>query len=330
MTAHNESPVLAVDIGGSKILTAVFSGSGEMQSKKVTRTVAGEGVDTVVERLCRAINEHLVEENLLPSALTGIGIACAGGVDPERGVVVTPSPNLPGWYDVPLREIIEKRFGARAFVLNDASAAALGEQRHGAGKDVDNLVLITLGTGIGGGIIIDGKLYQGAAGGAGEIGHMTVDVSGPDCDCGNTGCLEVLASGKAIAREAVRRIDNGESSLLVEMVNGKIEDITAEDVVDAEREGDLLAGEVLTGASHYLGVGLVNIVNIFNPEMIIIGGGLAETGDLLLGLAKEIVDKRAYGISARSVRIVTAALGNEAGVYGAAVYANEHIVRRMA
>ena len=330
MKAQYESPVLAADIGGSKILTAIFSGNGEIQSRNTTQTIAGEGVAAVVERLCQGIDQHLDENNLEPSKLNGIGIACAGGVNPDRGVVVTPSPNLPGWHDVPLGEIIEKRFGVTTCILNDASAAALGEQRDGVGIGTDNLVLVALGTGIGGGIIIDGKLYQGAAGGAGEIGHMTVDEKGPPCECGNTGCLEMFASGKAIAREAIRHISDGEKSSLVEMADGQIENITAENVVAAARDGDSLANEVLSRSSHYLGVGMVNIVNIFNPEMIIIGGGLAEIGELLLEPAKEIVKKRAFGISAQSVKIVTTGLGNEAGVYGAAVYANEHLVRRTA
>lgn len=320
-----DKKVLAVDIGGSKILTAVFSGDGEIESRKTTPTKAGEGVEAVINRLVEAIGNHLEENNLEATDLSSIGIACAGGVNPEMGVVVTPSPNLPGWYDVPLGEIVENKFGVRTCILNDASAAALGEQRYGAGKGIENLVLITLGTGIGGGIIIDGKLYQGAVGSAGEIGHMTVDESGPACDCGNTGCLEVLASGKAIARDAVKRLESGEKSSLTD-----IESITAEDVVAAAKSGDALAREVLARASHYLGVGLVNVVNIFNPEMIIISGGLGEVGNLLLDPARDMVNERAFGISARSVRIVPAELGNDAGIYGAAVYANEHIVRRTA
>ena len=177
---RRDEKVLAVDIGGSKILTAVFSGDGTIMSRKTAQTKAGEGVEAVMNRLCEAIGNHLKDNDLKANDLTGIGIACAGGVNPESGVVVTPSPNLPGWHNVPLGEIIEKRFGVSVRVLNDASAAALGEQRFGAGIGVDNLVLVALGTGIGGGIIVGGKLYQGAAGGAGEIGHMTVDENGPD------------------------------------------------------------------------------------------------------------------------------------------------------
>ena len=321
LKANKGLPVLAVDIGGSKILTAIFSESGEMKSRKVTPTEADEGVAAVIQRLNRAISEHLEEDNIEAAGLAGIGIACAGGIDTERGVVVTPSPNLPDWYNVPLREEIEKRFGAPTAVLNDANAAALGEQRFGAGRGKKHLVLLTLGTGIGGGIVIDGKLYQGVCGAAGELGHMTVDESGPACGCGNTGCLEMLASGRAIAREAARRINAGEKSLLTG-------DITAEKVAIAAKEGDTLAKEVIGGAAHYLGVGLVNIVNIFSPEMIVLGGGMAEIGEILLGPAKELVKKRAFGISARAVEIVTAQLGNEAGVYGAAAYARESIIRR--
>ena len=238
-------------------------------------------------------------------------------------MVVTPSPNLPDWTDVPLRNIVEELFGIDTFVLNDASSAALGEQRHGAGQGVKNLVLLTLGTGIGGGIIINGELYLGARGGAGEIGHMTVEENGPICGCGNTGCLEMLASGRAVAREATSRISQGEKSLLTEIVGVKVEDITAELVGDAAGKGDVLAQEVLSRASHYLGVGLVNMVNIFNPEMIVLGGGMAELGSLFIDPAREIAMARPFSISARAVKIVTARLGNEAGVYGAAVYTIE-------
>jgi len=330
VTAQYELPVLTADIGGSKILTAIFTGNGEIQSRNIIQTGADEGVEAVIERLVRAIGRHLEDSNLEQSNLSGINIACAGGVDSERGVVVTPSPNLPGWHDVPLRDVIEARFGVTTTVLNDASAAALGEHRYGVGKGVNNLVFISLGTGIGGGIIVDGHLYQGASGAAGELGHMTIDANGPTCGCGNIGCLEMFASGKAIVREAIKRIRDGRKSSLTEVVDGKTEDITVETIAAAAKGGDSLALEVLARASHYLGVGLVNMVNIFNPEMIIIGGGMADIGGLLLEPAREMVKKRAFGISARAVNIVTAGLGNEAGIYGAVAYAREQKIRRTA
>jgi glucokinase len=195
---------------------------------------------------------------------------------------------------------------------------------------VRDLVLFTLGTGIGGGIIADGKLYLGACGGAGELGHMTVAADGPVCGCGNTGCLEMLASGRAVERDAVSRLQKGEKSVLPGMVGGDIESITAEHVGEAARNGDPLARDVLARAAYYLGIGMVNAVNIFNPEMVVCGGGMAELGDMIIGPGRRMVDERAFSISSRAVRIVTAQLGNEAGVYGAAAFVRERLKGRTA
>jgi glucokinase len=322
-------PVLAVDIGGTKILTAVFASAGKMLASEICPTLADEGLAAVLERLCRFMGEFLEKNSLEPSRLAGIGIACAGGIDTNRGVVVTPSPNMPDWVDVPLADIIHKRFGVKTCVINDASAAALGEHLYGVGKGVKDLVLFTLGTGIGGGIIADRKLYLGAVGSAGELGHMTVDVNGPRCGCGNTGCLEMLASGRAIERDAIGRLHQGAASSLSAMVKGEIEEITAAQVGEAARSGDPLACEVISRAAYYLGIGLVNAVNIFNPEMVVLGGGMAELGDMLIEPARRMVTERAWSVSSRAVRIVTALLGNEAGVYGAAAFVLDRLKGRM-
>ena len=302
-------------------MTAIFAADGQMLAKDVVPTLAHEGIDPVIGRLCSAIVSLLDRNSMKSSQLGAVSIACAGGIDTRRGVVVTPSPNMPGWVDVPLGDIIQKKYKVDTFLVNDASAAALGEYRFGVGRGVKNLVLFTLGTGIGGGIIADGKLYLGAVGGAAELGHMTVDANGPRCGCGNTGCLEMLASGTAIARDAIGCIRQGEKSSLIDMLGGKLEDITAEAVGRAARNGDRLARDVIARAAYYLGIGMVNIVNIFNPEMIVIGGGMAELGDMLIEPGRRMVAERAFSISARLVRIVTAQLGNEAGVYGAAAFA---------
>jgi glucokinase len=319
-------PVLAVDIGGTKILTAIFSPDGKMLASQVCPTLVDEGMAAVIERLCQFMEECLEKNSLVSSQLAGIGIACAGGIDTRRGVVVTPSPNMPDWVDVPLADIFSKRLGVNTYIVNDASAAALGEHLYGAGKGVKDLILFTLGTGIGGGIIADGKLYLGAVGSAGELGHMTVDVNGPKCGCGNTGCLEMLASGRAIERDAIGRLSQGGNSSLYAMVNGKIDEITAEQVGEAARNGDPLASEIISRAAYYLGIGLVNAVNIFNPEMVVIGGGMAELGDMLIEPARRMVAERAFSVSSRAVRIVTALLGNEAGVYGAAAFVLDQAV----
>lgn len=315
-------PVLAIDLGGTKITTAIVSGDGQVIAKERRLTLAEERQTSVINQLLSATDHLLSSKNIDSSELGGISIAAAGGIDIERGLV-TSSPHLPGWHDVPLRDMVKDKYRVNTFLLNDASAAALGEHRFGAGKGVNNLVLLTLGTGIGGGIIIDGKLYNGPSGSAGEIGHMTVDVNAPRCICGNIGCLEMFVSGTAMAGEAKKRIAQGENSSLVEMAAGKIEEITAEEIGTAAREGDSLALDITQKAATYLGVGMVNIVNIFNPEMIIVGGGLSALGDLMLDTARKVVEERAFPVSAQAVRIVPAELGDEAGVRGAAVFAIE-------
>ncbi len=315
-----ELPVLAIDLGGTKIIAAIISSKGQVMAREYQLTLADEGPQSVIKRLLSMIDHLLSLSSLESSQLDSISVAAAGGIDFEKGVI-TLSPNLPGWHDIPLRDIIREKYRADTFLINDTSAAALGEHQFGAGKGVNNLIMLTLGTGIGGGIIINGKLYTGPSGSAGEIGHMTIDVAGPKCNCGNIGCLEKLVSGTVVAKEAIRCISQGEKSSLTELAEGGIENITAEEVEVAARNGDSLAKEVISKAAAYLGIGLVNLVNIFNPEMIIIGGGLANMGDLLLEPARRIVRERAFQLSARLVRIVPAQLGGNAGVLGAAIFA---------
>lgn len=322
----HEPPVLAVDIGGTKIITAIISGDGRVAARDRCLTLAAGGVSSVIDRLFSAVDKLLDLNNMEPPQLGGISLAAAGAIDSGRGLI-TVSPNLPGWRDVPLGDMVRERYRIDVFLVNDASAAALGEHRFGAGRGISNLVLLTLGTGIGGGIVINDELYLGACGSAAEIGHMVIDIDGPGCACGNNGCLEALASGTAVARDAVGRIGQGERSSLTEMVDGAIESITAEQVGAAAQNGDSLALDVISRAGTYLGIGMANLVNIFNPEMIILGGGMAGLGGLFMEPARCVVDERAFPVSAQAVRIVTAQLGEEAGVYGAAAFAFERIRR---
>ena len=311
-------------MGGTKIRAAIVSSKGQMIARKYCLTLADEGPQSVINRILLAIDHLLSQSNIESSKLGSISIAAAGAIDFDRGVVAT-SPNLPGWHDIPLRDMVREKHGVNTFLINDADAAALGEHHFGAGRGVKNLVLLTLGTGIGGGIIINSKLYTGLYGSAAEIGHMTIDVNGAKCKCGNIGCLETLASGTAVAREAIRRIGQGEKSSLTQIVEGRIENITAEEVSLAAQGGDSLALAVISKAATYLGVGMVNLVNIFSPEMIIVGGGMAKMGDLLLEPARQVVKERACLLLARGVRIVTAQLGDDAGVLGAAVFARQQL-----
>jgi len=313
-------PVVAVDLGGTKILAAVVSQDGKALVRKRYDTMANEGVDSVVNRIFSAINDIVNACNMSLTELGGISVAAAGAIDMKRGIV-TASPNLPGWCDVPLRDIIGDRFKTISFLINDAKAAALGEHRYGAGKGAKNLIYLTVSTGIGSGIIIDGKLYFGESGSAGELGHMTIDVNGPLCGCGNRGCWEALASGSALAKDAINRIQGGNKSMITEMVGGNLEKITAETVSIAAERGDSLALDVVLRAAKYLGIGLANVVNIFNPEMIVIGGGVSKMGELLLTPARQEMRTRAFRLAAEAVSIVPAVLGDENGVLGAAAYA---------
>ena len=328
-TKKSELPSLAIDLGGTKIFAAIISNKGQVIAKERCLTLADKGPEVVINRILSAIDHILHQRNLNLSQLDSISIAAAGAIDSKKRLI-TSSPHLPGWYDVPLRDIVKGKYKVNTFLINDASAAALGEQHFGIGRGVDNLILLTVGTGIGGGIIINGRLYSGASGSAGEIGHTTIDVNGPRCDCGNTGCLEALVSGTAVTKEAIRRIRQGERSSLTEIVEGKIENITAEKVLIAAQDGDSLTSKVILKAATYLGVGLVNLVNIFNPEMIIISGSVAKMGDLLLNPARQVVRERAFQLSARAVQIVPAQLGDDAGVLGAAVFAfQQEVTRRI-
>ena len=317
-----ELPVLAIDIGGTKIIAAIISDEGQLMAREYCPTLADEGPQAVIKRIFSTIDRLLGLRNVGVSQLHSISVAAAGAIDFARGIV-TLSPNLPGWRDIPLRDIVKEKYGVNTFLLNDASAAVLSEHRFGAGRGLNNLIYITVSTGIGSGIMINGELYSGVSGGAGEIGHTTIDVNGPGCSCGNIGCLEMLASGTAMAREAIRRIKAGERSSLTKITKGKIENITAEEVSIAAQGGDSLALEVISQAATYLGVGLVTLVNVFNPEMIIIGGGMSKMGDLLLNPARQVVKERAYQLLAQAVRIVPAELGDNAEVLGAAIFARQ-------
>ena len=315
--------ILGVDLGGTKIAAALATTQGEIVARGRRPTPAQAGPDAVINSVCATINEVLSAKELQPSRLSGIGIAAAGIIDSANGKVIF-SPNLPGWHEVPLREAIEQRFGIPAYLGNDANLAALGEWRFGVEKKVANLIYVTVSTGIGGGIIADGKLYTGACGAAGEIGHMTIDVNGPRCRCGNIGCWETLASGTALAREAVKRITEGARTSIIELVGGDVSKIDAKIVGLTAKQGDELAQELVSRLGYYFGVGLANLVNIFNPELILVGGGVAKMGDLLLQPAIKVVKERAFSTSANAVEIKPATLGDDSGILGAVAFILEH------
>jgi glucokinase len=312
-------PVLVIDLGGTKFVTALVSPDGQIIAREYNPTLADEGCEAVVRRLLLAMHRIADTAGIPLVSVSTIAVAAAGAVDSSRGMV-TNSPNLPGWQDIPLRGIVEKETGIRTAVVNDASAAALGELYFGAGQGVGNMIFLTVSTGIGGGIIIGGRLYTGSSGCAGEIGHTTVDINGPRCSCGNIGCLEMLASGKAVAREAQRLVRQGGKTILTELAEGEVSNITAQTVAAAAQQRDPVALSVVSRAAEYLGVGMVNLVNIFNPEVIVVGGGMAKMGDALLDGARKVVLDRAFNLPAQTVRIVAGHLGDNAGVLGAVAW----------
>jgi glucokinase len=228
-----------------------------------------------------------------------------------------------------LRDIIQDKLGKKAFLINDANAAALGEFYFGAARGIRNFIYITLSTGIGGGIVIDGKIYTGAIGTAGEVGHMTIDDKGPICNCGNRGCWETLASGTALAREARHRVKEGIRTSILEYAGGDVEKVTAQVIHSAAEQGDSLAKKLISGTGYYVGVGLANLINIFNPELIVIGGGLSNIGDLLLRPAFKVAGERAYKEAFQAVRFASAGLGRNSGVLGAAAFALQEMKKDL-
>jgi len=322
--ALSEKPVVAVDIGGTKITSAVITREGKMISRIYRLTLAQEGPQKVIHRMVDAVKLSVRKAGLELSGLGGIGIAAGGITDIGKGLV-SEAPNLPGWHNIPLRDRLADSLGKPVFLLNDASAAALGEHRMGAGRGLDNLIYITVSTGIGGGLIINGQLYNGADGCAAEIGHMIILVDGPACKCGKHGCFEALASGTAIARMARERLAAGGKSCLAELTRGKIEDVTAEMVAEAARRNDELALSVINEAARYLGIGLANLVNIINPQMIIIGGGVSKMGAMLFTPARKAMKEHAFKLPARTVRVVRPRLGMDAGLFGVAIYTQESL-----
>jgi glucokinase len=322
MGESHDSLALGIDLGGTKILTAVVDEQGKMLSRDHSITPAKEGQQAVVRSILESASRALDQAQIAASDLTAIGIGAPGLSNLETGILFT-SPNLPGWKDVPLRDIIENELGSKAFLINDANAAAVGELYLGAGRGARNLIYITVSTGVGGGIIIDGKIYTGSIGIAGELGHMVIDDEGPACNCGNRGCWETLASGTALAREARHRINEGTATSILKYADGNIEKINAEAIHEAAQAGDKLAKELIGQTAYYLGVGMANLINIFNPEVIVIGGGLSNMGDMLLKPAFEEAGGRAFKQSYQAVRFARAELGRDSGVRGAAAFALE-------
>jgi glucokinase len=317
---------LGIDLGGTKILTSVINPRGEMLSRDHSITPAAKGPEGVIQAILESAERALAGASIGMDGVSAVGVGAPGLADTEAGILYT-SPNLPGWEDVPLRDILQERFKKKAHLINDGNAAALGEYYFGAAKGISHFIYVTISTGIGGGIVVDGKILKGSRGLAGEVGHMTIADEGPLCHCGNRGCWEALASGTALAKAAQKRIETGAQTAILSFAEGRIDKVTAQTVQAAAEKGDPLANELILKTAYYFGVGLANLVNIFNPEMIVIGGGLSNMGDRLLKPAYQVAGERAFDRSFRMVRFVRAGLGRNSGVLGAAAFAFDEMKR---
>jgi glucokinase len=306
--------IVGVDLGGTRVRAVLADGSGNFLARASKPTEATHGQNHVINNIVHTIQEVL--KNTDHSQIVGLGMGAPGPLNPKTGVVYSP-PNLPGWNNVPLSEILEDRLGIPVYLGNDASLAALGEYTFGAGKNYRYLVYITISTGIGGGIIEDGRMIDGAKGAAGEIGHMTIEAFGPRCNCGNYGCFEVLASGTGIRRRAIELLQSGQSSLMLELVHGQPEKVTAETVLQAAKKNDEAARELIRQTGIYLGVGITNALHLFNPEIIVIGGGVSQMGEMLTQPMLEEIERRAMPAFRENVPVVVTQLGDDIGLYGA-------------
>ena len=308
--------LLGIDIGGTNVKAALVSVEGAVASFAAAEWSGGPPSDAV--DAARALADRLLDEGSDPPEACGCG--CAGLVDRDRGIVRL-SPNLPSWRDVELAKALEDGLGLRTAVENDANAAAYAEFVVGAARGSDNAVMLTLGTGIGGGIVLGGKLYRGSHGAAGEIGHSPIDPDGPPCSCGARGCLEALSNAFSITERAANLVAGGRPSSLAALAAKKI--LTAKDVGDAAAAGDQVALEALSSTGAALGAGLATIVQFLDPDVVVVGGGVASVGEHLLGPARDEMVARVQGSEFRAPRVVPAELGEAAGVVGAALLARD-------
>jgi glucokinase len=311
-----KNAVAGIDIGGTKIALALETVEGERISSRQFPTLVERGPELILDNLASVVNEMSAASD---ARLLAVGLGCPGSVDKERGLVLSPI-NLPGWHEFPIVRSIKERLGVPVVIENDAKLAALGEHTYGAGRGFSDIVFFTISTGIGGGVIVKGEILQRL--GAGEVGHMTVMPGGPRCGCGCRGCLDALCSGTAIARRARALLAKGEASIINEMVS-RLEEITAQTVAAAAQRGDALASGIWDETIYFLSLGIGNVITILAPEAIIIGGGVASSGEQLLRPLRPLVEQRAKMIPVESVQLLQATLAGESGVYGALVIARQ-------
>ncbi|MCG0237731.1 MAG: ROK family transcriptional regulator [Firmicutes bacterium] len=313
---------VGVNVSPTKVLILAVNLLGQIQARRSFAIAAGASAEDVLEQVIGNVREMLAE--LRPRRVFGVGVGLHGPVDHQRGLLRF-APHL-GWRNVPVADLLGAALPGPVVVDNGVRCMAQGELWFGAARGIENLVCVAVGTGIGAAIVLDGRLYRGADGIAGEIGHVTVDVEGPRCDCGNYGCLETLASGPAIARQAARRLKQGVPSLLVDWGLDP-DSLAAADVARAALAGDELSRQVFAEAGMYLGIAIANLAKTLNPSRILIGGGVAQAGDLLLEPLRRTLAQRTEGLLPGEVPVEPIQLGADAGAIGAACLVLERFFR---
>ncbi len=310
--------VVGIDIGGTKLATVVADNTGQILSKIRKPTLAEKGPEYALQLLFDMVRETVELASLEQSSVSAIGVSCGGPLDTKTGVIYSP-PNLPGWDALPLKAQLESEFQIPVTIENDANASALAEFRFGGGRGYGAVLYMTMSTGIGGGIVIDGQIYHGANDSAGEVGHQILLPDGPRCGCGKRGCLEALCSGPAIARRAQAAIQaqraegKASATTLLNLASGHIEDVKSEYVLAAAQTGDALALQLVDETAYYMGWGIANLVNILNPDIVLLGTIAIAAGDLLLNPIRKTVSEFAMTRPAEAVKIAPAQLGDALG-----------------
>ena len=311
---------IGVDVGGTNVKIALVDFDGKIVYSNTVPTRAEMGYEAGVNNIKQAIKELMQETSATAKTIEAIGFGLPGQIDYQEGLVKN-LPNIPGWVNIPLAKIMEEEFLIPTRLDNDVRCAALGELNFGAGKGCENLICITVGTGIGSGIVLNGKLVRGASNAAGEIGHIKMQMTGgPLCGCGDYGCFEAYASGPAIVTMAKEYISGGKSAKYKEMATDGI--ITPYVVAQAALQGDAVSIQIFKQMGKIIGTGLASVVNLLNPQKIIIGGGVADAGDILLEPIRQTILDRAMPIQGQCVEVVSAQLANSAGVIGASLLIN--------
>lgn len=311
---------VGVDLGGTKILAGIFTPQLKCLGRFKMSTKSERGSDGVIERVARCVREAVDECDLQLDRIRAVGIGAPGAVDPEEGRMIF-APNL-GWEDVPLKRALEKHLELPVFVENDCNACALGVYEVELDPKPRSMVGIFIGTGIGAGIVLDGKPWAGFNRTAGEIGHMVLDVGGPKCGCGNKGCFEALASRTALFRRIQAAVKEGEKTILTESLGAELADMRSGDLRKALRRGDKLVEKVVEEAAEYTGIAVANVINLLNPETIVLGGGVMDQlADEMLAIIIETAKNYALPGTAKGIEIIASKVGDDAGITGAAVLA---------